>query len=106
MKKLSALFVTLAAVMTLSACSWELPKCYDELDECGRDGAFTEERTARAGKKPMTKPRPEPVIQAPQPMPEPAPEPVVEPAPAPEPVVVDDSAMMQSAEPQFKQISK
>ena len=107
MKKFSGLLLVTCAAASLSACSWTLPTCYDELNECGRDSAYTEERTAKAGKKPAPRPAPEPVIQAtprPEPMPEPMPEPP--PPPAPEPVVIDDSAVMQDAEPMVKHISK
>lgn len=107
MKKISGIFLVSIAAISLSACSWELPTCYDELDECGRDGAYTEERTAKAGKKKvMVKPRPEPVVMAqPEPAPAPAaPEPPA--APAPEPIVVDDTPVMRSAEPHFQHISK
>lgn len=102
MKKLLGLILLSGTAVSLSACSMSLPKCYDELNECGRDTAFTEERTAKAGKKPAPKMEmPEP---APMPVAEPAPMP--EPEPAPAPVVIDDTPVMQSAEPQFTQVSK
>ncbi|HPD83612.1 MAG TPA: hypothetical protein PLK85_07340, partial [Alphaproteobacteria bacterium] len=64
-----------------------------------RGSAYTEERTVQANNKKA-------YVQ-PAPAPEPAPEPVVQapPPPAPEPVI-DDTPIMQSAEPQFTTISK
>lgn len=98
MKKILGFGVLLASVTTLSACGG-LPTCNDELDECDRGGAYTEERTAQASKRVMVEPAP---------MPAPTPAPVVEPvpAPAPAPVVIDDTPVMTTAEPQFNQISK
>lgn len=112
MKKISGFLVTVTAVAALSACSWELPQCHDELDKCGRDTAYTEERTAKAGKRMAVKPRPEPVVQAPQPAPEPAPAPAPEPEPVvhvqpdPPPPLPADHDMMGSAEPMVQHISK
>ena len=102
--KFSALALSAVAAVTLSACGgWSLPTCSDELDECNRGGAYTEERTVEAGRKrSYVQPVPEP---APMPAPQPAPAPAPEPAPAPAPVV-DDTPVMQSAEPQFTTISK
>lgn len=102
MKKSTGLLI-LAATISLSACSWTLPECYDELNECGRDSAFTEERTVKANRNRVPPPMPEPA-----PMPEPEPVAVVEPPPPPpppEPVIVD-TQVMTSAEPEFTQISK
>lgn len=98
--KFSALALAAFAVVALSACGgWSLPTCNEELDECNRGGAYTEERTVQAGKKRAY------VQPAPAPAPMPAPEPIPEPVPAPAPVV-DDTPVMQSAEPQFTTISK
>lgn len=100
MTKLTGFILMAGTALSLSACSMTLPNCNDELNECGRDTAYTEERTVKANrKKAVVMPTPEPVF-----MPEPAPEP--EPEPAPVPVVIDDTPVMQSAEPQFTQISK
>lgn len=98
MKKLYGLLLATGAAVSLSACSWTLPECKDELNECGRDSAYTEERTAKAGKKPMPAPMPEPVAQ-------PAPPPAPPPPPPPPPPVVD-TQVMQSAEPMVEHISK
>lgn len=107
MKKLIGFLLTTGAAVSLSACSWTLPQCNDELNECGRDSAYTEERTAKAGAKPKPAPIPEPVvIQAappPAPVPEPEPEPV---APPPPPPPVVDTQVMQDAEPMIEHISK
>lgn len=101
MKKLIGLFLLTGVAASLSACSMSLPTCNDELNECGRDSAYTEERTAKAKHK-MPAPAPMP---APEPIP--APEPVVEaPKPAPAPVVVDDTPVMRSAEPMVQHVSK
>lgn len=97
MKKLLGLGVLLTATATLSACGG-VPDCQDYLDECNMGGAYTEERTAQAEKKVMVVPVPAPVIVAPAPAPAPM--------PAPAPVIVDDTPVMMSAEPQFTTISK
>lgn len=96
--KIAAFALVSSSVLALSACNG-LPTCNDELDECNRGSAYTEERTVQANKKKA-------YVQ-PAPAPEPAPEPVVQapPPPAPEPVI-DDTPIMQSAEPQFTTISK
>lgn len=99
MKKSNGLLI-LAATISLSACSWELPTCNDELNECGRDSAYTEERTVKANRNRVPPPMPEPVV-----MPEPEPEPVAVIEPEPEPVIVD-TQIMTTAEPEFTQISK
>lgn len=94
--KFSAFALMTAATVAVSACGG-IPTCNDELDECSRGGAYTEERTAQAGRV-KAYVQPAPVVE----------ETVVvveEPAPAPAPVV-DDTPVMQSAEPQFTQISK
>ena len=106
MKKILGLGLVLGSVATLSACNG-IPECNEELDECSRGGAYTEERTAQADKKMVVEPPPAPA-PAPEPVvietpPPPAPEPVPEPAPEP---VIDDTPVMTDAEPQFKQISK
>lgn len=98
MKKILGLSLLAATTLSLSACGG-IPKCYDELNECGRDTAYTEERTVMANKR----------MPAPAPMPAPEPAPVAAPAPAPAPVaapVIDDTPIMRTAEPQFTQISK
>lgn len=105
MKKTLALLLVAGSTVSLSACGG-LPTCYDELDKCARGGAYTEERTVEAGRygtvlNKTKMPEPAPM---PEPEPAPAPAPVAEPAPAP--VVIDDTPVMRSAEPQFKQISK
>ena len=103
MKKFFGLSVIAMAAMTLSACNMSLPTCGEELDNCGRGSAYTEERTARATPKKVVVRAPEPapvMIETTTQVQEPEPMPVVE----PEPVV--DTQVMQSAEPQFKQISK
>ena len=102
MKKLLALSLLAGTALSLSACGG-LPACNDELNECDRGGAYTEERTTQAG-------RYKTVLNA-QPAPAPQPAPVAKPAPAPapvyrEPAPVVDTKVMRSAEPQFKQISK
>ena len=97
--KFYSTLLTLGAVSALAACGG-IPDCDDNLDECNRGGAFTEERTAQADKKA--------VIVAPAPVVAPAPAPVVvAPPPAPMPApVIDDTPVMTTAEPQFQQISK
>lgn len=98
MKKITGFLVLMGTVATLSACSNGLPTCYDELNECGRDTAYTEERTVKANRKkaPAPEPVPAPVV---------APAPAPEPAPAPAPVVVD-APVMRSAEPMIQHIAK
>ncbi len=94
--KFSAFALIAMTTLALSACG-SIPPCNDELDECSRGGAYTEERTVEAGKR-MPAPAPEPEVVIVEK------EVIVEvPAPAP---VVDDTPVMQSAEPQFTQISK
>lgn len=96
MKKILGLTVLLGSVATLSACG-TLPDCKQELDECNRGGAYTEERTVKA--TPRVAPAPVVVQETVIVVEEPAPE------PAPAPVIVD-VPVIQSAEPQFTQISK
>lgn len=108
MKKLLGLATILGATAALGACSSGYD-CNDELDNCSRGGAYTEERTATAPEKVMA-PAPAPApVAAPAPQPAPAPvvvkQPEPAPAPAPEPVI-DDTPMMTSAEEQFTTISK
>ena len=97
MKKfLATLFVTCGA-LTLSGCANGIPECNNAtLDNCGRNSAYTEERTIGVmGPRPA--PAPEPVMA-----PEPVPEPVVEappPEPAPEPV--DTQIMQKADEPSY-----
>ena len=86
--KIAAFALISTATIALSACG-NLPTCNDELDNCDRNGAYSEERTVQANRR----------------MPEPAVVVVVEPAPVPEPVI-DDAPVMKSAEPQFTHISK
>lgn len=96
--KISAFALIGVSATLLSACGgFSLPTCNDELDECDRGGAYTEERTVQANKKKAFV----------QPAPAPAPAPVaVAPAPAPAPAPVQDTQVMRSAEPQFTQITK
>ena len=99
MKKLLGLIVLLGTTASLSACG-SLPACHDELDECNRGSAYTEERTATGPVK-VAAPAPAP---APEPMPAPVAKPAPAPAPAPAPIV--DTQVIRSAEPQFTTISK
>jgi len=103
MKKILLLPIVL---FSLSACgAFSIPQCVDELDNCSRGGAYTEERTARGVQRVQ-------IVQTPimpeiVPMPEPVAQPVVE--PVPEAVYEAPSIerrIMRSAEPQFKQITK
>jgi hypothetical protein len=98
MKKLLGLSLVLAATTSLSACGG-IPTCYDELNECGRDTAYTEERTIKANRYKTVAPAPEPVVVSPPP----APAPVVVAPPPPPPV---DTQVMRSAEPMVQTISK
>ena len=97
--KIAAFALISTATIALSACG-SLPTCNDELDNCDRNGAYSEERTVQANRR----------APAPAPMPEPAPAPepvAVAPAPAPVPEpVIDDTPVMKSAEPQFTHVSK
>lgn len=95
MKKLTGILLLSGSVLSLSACGG-IPTCYDELDECGRDTAYTEERTVKANRTPAPAPAPEPVVIIETPAP----------APAPAPVVIDDTPVMRSAEPMVEHISK
>ncbi len=98
MKKILGLAVLMASVTSLTACGG-LPTCNDELDNCNRDAAYTEERTAKARQKI--------VVATPVPVIEEVEAPVIEkPEPAPVPVVIDDAPVMQSAEPMVQHISK
>lgn len=102
MKKTLALLLVAGSTLGLSACG-ALPKCNDELDNCSRGGAYSEERTVETGRYKTV------LNKAPAPAPAPvavAPAPAPTPAPAPAPVVIDDTPVMRSAEPEFKQISK
>ncbi|MEM9470030.1 MAG: hypothetical protein AAF988_07685 [Pseudomonadota bacterium] len=90
MKTLSITALTCLAVLSLSACG-TIPACDNELDNCNRGGAFSEERT---------------VLATPKVIAEPAPTPVEAVAPAPAPAPAEEKIMMQSAEPQFNQIAK
>lgn len=104
MKKTLALLLVAGSTLSLSACGG-IPTCHDELNECNRGGAYTEERTSQAGRYKTVLNKKQP---APQPAPAPAPvrvEPAPAPAPAPEPVIID-TQIMRDAEPEFKQISK
>ena len=101
MKKFLGLMAVLVATSAISACSMSLPTCHDELNECGRDAAYTEERTAQANKKRknFAKKKEMPAVK-PMPKAEPAP------APQPEPEPVVDTQVMRSAEPMVQHISK
>lgn len=101
MKKISTLALTGLATVTLAACANGIPECNnDQLDGCGRGGAYTDQRTVPAGRT-KAEPAPAPVVAAPAP----APAPVAEPVPAPEPVLapapepVDTGIMTQAEEP-------
>ncbi len=99
MKKLLSLLLVAGSAASLTACGG-VPTCKDELNECDRGGAYTEERTTQAGRyktvlNTQPAPAPEPVKVVTQPAPV-----VVKPAP------VVDTQIMRSAEPEFKQISK
>lgn len=98
MKKILGLLVLVGSTATLSACGG-IPPCNQELNECNRGGAYTEERTVQANKR-VVMAEPAPVIIEEKVVVEPAPE------PAPAPIVIDDTPVMRSAEPQFDQISK
>ncbi|MEM6811401.1 MAG: hypothetical protein AAF549_02930 [Pseudomonadota bacterium] len=102
MKTVLSLFLVSFTAFSLSACGGIAP-CNDELDNCSRGGAFSEERTAKAAPKPKPAPAPEPVVVK---KPKPAPVVVERPAPQPAPTIVDDTPVMQSAEPQFTTVSK
>ena len=99
MKKFS-LFLLSGTAVLLTACGER--ECNPGLDECSLLAPpYTEERTVGATKR-------QPVMVTEPVAVEPAPRPVVQtppPAPAPTPVV-DDTPVMTTAEPQFKQISK
>lgn len=99
MKKISTLALSGLAAVTLAACANGIPECNnDQLDGCGRGGAYTDARTA-----PMDRVAPAPAPVAVQPAP--APVPVAEPVPAPEPAIepapapVDTTIMRQADEP-------
>jgi hypothetical protein len=92
MKKMLA--ISLACV-SLSACANGIPTCNNsDLDGCGRNTAYTEERTFIGGPKPAPAPAPVPVA-APAPAPAPVPAPAPAPAPAPVP---DDAPIMKKAD--------
>lgn len=100
MKKILAALLVTGSALSLSACGG-IPKCNDELNECGRDTAYTEERTVKGDmyRTVLNKqPEPAPVIVEERKV-------VVETTPPPPPPVVD-TKIMTTAEPQFKQISK
>lgn len=96
MKRFLTLAALIGGVSALSACSM-MPECSSsELDGCGRDMAYTEERTVPIGQHPVVVEEEEVVVVE-----EPAPEPIVEPEPMPEPEPVmepDDSQVMQQAD--------
>lgn len=98
MKKILTLSLTGLATVTLAACANGIPECNNnQLDGCGRGGAYTDERTATG--RPSA-PAPAPVVvapPAPAPVAEPVPAPAPEPIPAPAPV--DTSIMKQAEEP-------
>ncbi len=110
MKKTLALLLVAGSAISLSACG-TVPQCNDQLDECTYGGPYTEERTIqtrdrRVAAAPAPAPAPAPVAAAPAPAPVAAPT-IQAPAPvytAPAPVY--DGAIMRSAEPEFRQISK
>ncbi len=92
----------LAGTLALGACSgMSLPECSSsDLDGCGRDMAYTEERTAPVGNR-APAPAPEPVVVAPEPQPEPEPMPEPEPVAEPAPEPVDTQIMRQADEPVY-----
>lgn len=94
MKKLSILALSIAATGTLAACGQisQSGLC-DDRQTIGC-APYTNERTATAKPK-VVAPEPAPVVET-------VPEPTPEPAPAP----AEEKIMMQSAEPQFNQVSK
>jgi len=93
MTKVFALTSTVAMAALLTACSgMSIPECQaDKLDECGRNTAYTEERTVPAGV--YVAPEPAPVVYEAPVVVEPEPEPVMIPA-KPEPI-------KETAEPMF-----
>ncbi len=101
MKKVFIMLLTIGVSSLLVACG-SLPTCHDELDNCNRDAAYTEERTVRTHTK-RAAVEPAPVVM--KATPAPAPKAVV-PTPAPVKAPIVNAPIMQSAEPQFKHISK
>lgn len=106
MKRILTLTALLGTV-SLASCSG-LPECSSsDLDGCGRDMAYTEERTVPAGQHVAAAEPAASETMAPmeaeetaiEPMPEP--EPVTEPAPAPAPEPVDTQVMRQADEPSY-----
>ena len=97
MKKFALIAIVAGLSGSIAACSTA-----DNFGLCNEDHTFgcapySEERTVKATPK---LPVPEvTVAPEPAPMPAPAPEPMVE-------TVIDDTPIMQSAEPKFKHISK
>ena len=107
MKKLLTLTMAVGISAFASACN-SVPECMDELDNCNRNAAYTEERTAPVHTVAQPAPETTPVVAEQEPLVE---ETVTvevkpEPAPAPTPEPVEQKPVMTSAEPQFKQISK
>lgn len=96
MRKFLGLSILVLTSATLTACSMDIPTCNDELNNCDRGAAYTEERTVKASPK----------IVVAKPAPAPAPTTVIEPAPTPVLESVIDVKIMQSAEPKFTHVSK
>ncbi|NQZ13780.1 MAG: hypothetical protein HRT94_02995 [Alphaproteobacteria bacterium] len=92
MKKLSILALSIAATTALAACGQMSQSGLCDDQQTIGCAPYTNERTAMA--------KPKAVVETP------APAPVAEPAPEPAPAPAEEKIMMQSAEPQFKQISK
>ena len=83
----------------MAACTPLEPKGLCDDQQTLGCAPYTDERTVWS--------RPKAPMPEPTPMPEPAPEPAPQPAPEPMPEpVIDDTPIMRSAEPEFKQIAK
>lgn len=101
MKKIFSILCVSFGALTLTACM-DIPACNDaDLDGCGRNSAYTEERTVG-----IMGHQPAPEESAPAPMPERVAEPVVEEEPpepvmAPPPEPVDTQIMQQADEPEY-----
>ena len=102
MKKIFSTLCVAFGALTLTACM-DIPACNDaDLDGCGRNSAYTEERTVGI----MGHRQPAQEEPAPAPMPEPVAEPVVEEEPpdpvmAPPPEPVDTQFMQEADEPDY-----
>lgn len=92
MKNLSIIAVSMATIVTLSACGQISQSGLCDDQQTIGCSPYTDERTA------MAKPK---IVKA-----EPAPAPVAEPATAPAPAPAEDKIIMQSAEPMIEHRSK